>query len=77
MLVLARSVVGRDAVNPDFLPDEDETVPAAAPLETVDDIRAFATTHFLPSLPAVVRAVPAVSRSLFYSSHVRAALRHE
>ncbi|HEY5843046.1 MAG TPA: TetR/AcrR family transcriptional regulator, partial [Mycobacterium sp.] len=25
--------------------------------ETADDVRAFATEHFLPSLPAVLRAV--------------------
>jgi AcrR family transcriptional regulator len=28
------------------------------PLVTADDIRAFATAHFLPSLPAALRAVP-------------------
>lgn len=33
-------------------------VPSAAPLETADDIRAFATQHFLPSLPAALRTVP-------------------
>ena len=33
-------------------------VPSAQPLETADDIRAFATQHFLPSLPAALRAVP-------------------
>ncbi|HEX2215054.1 MAG TPA: helix-turn-helix domain-containing protein [Mycobacterium sp.] len=33
-------------------------VPSAAPLETADDIRAFARRHFLPSLPAALRAVP-------------------
>lgn len=33
-------------------------VPSTAPLETADDIRAFATQHFLPSLPAALRAVP-------------------
>jgi AcrR family transcriptional regulator len=33
-------------------------LPSVQPLETADDIRAFATTHFLPSLPAAVRAVP-------------------
>ena len=32
---------------------------SAQPLETADDIRAFATKHFLPSLPAALRAVPA------------------
>jgi AcrR family transcriptional regulator len=30
-------------------------VPSARPLTTVDDIRAFATSHFLPSLPTVLR----------------------
>ena len=34
-------------------------LPSAQPLETADDIRAFATQHFLPSLPAALRAVPA------------------
>jgi AcrR family transcriptional regulator len=34
-------------------------LPSARPLETADDIRAFATQHFLPSLPAALRAVPA------------------
>jgi AcrR family transcriptional regulator len=34
-------------------------LPSAQPLETADDIRAFATKHFLPSLPAELRAVPA------------------
>jgi AcrR family transcriptional regulator len=34
-------------------------LPSAQPLETADDIRAFATKHFLPSLPVAVRAVPA------------------
>src|SRR5437879_3068886 len=33
--------------------------PRAQPLETADDIRAFATRHFLPSLPGALRAVPA------------------
>jgi AcrR family transcriptional regulator len=33
-------------------------LPSAQPLETADDIRAFATRHFLPSLPAALRAVP-------------------
>jgi hypothetical protein len=32
---------------------------SAQPLETADDIRAFATQHFMPSLPAALRAVPA------------------
>jgi AcrR family transcriptional regulator len=31
-------------------------LPSAEPLETADDIRAFATRHFLPSLPAALRA---------------------
>jgi AcrR family transcriptional regulator len=34
-------------------------LPTGVPLETDDDIRAFATQHFLPSLPAALRAVPA------------------
>jgi AcrR family transcriptional regulator len=34
-------------------------LPSAEPLETADEIRAFATQHFLPSLPAALRAVPA------------------
>ena len=34
-------------------------LPGARPLDTADDIRAFATQHFLPSLPAALRAVPA------------------
>ncbi len=34
-------------------------LPSVAPLETADDIRAFATRHFLPSLPAALRTVPA------------------
>ena len=34
-------------------------LPSAQPLETADDIRAFATQHFLPSLPMALRAVPA------------------
>jgi hypothetical protein len=34
-------------------------LPSAQPLETADDIRAFARQHFLPSLPAALRAVPA------------------
>jgi streptomycin 3"-kinase len=36
MLALARDVVGRDAVNPDFLPDDDKPVAAAALLERVE-----------------------------------------
>jgi AcrR family transcriptional regulator len=34
-------------------------LPSAQPLETADDIRAFARQHFLPSLPAALRTVPA------------------
>lgn len=34
-------------------------LPSAQPLETADEIRAFAKQHFLPSLPAALRAVPA------------------
>jgi AcrR family transcriptional regulator len=34
-------------------------LPSAQPLETADDIRAFATKHFLPSLPAALRTVSA------------------
>ena len=34
-------------------------LPSAQPLETADDIRAFATRHFLPSLPVALRAVSA------------------
>jgi AcrR family transcriptional regulator len=34
-------------------------LPSAQPVETADDIRAFATQHFLPSLPVALRAVPA------------------
>ena len=34
-------------------------LPSAQPLETADDIRAFATQHFLPSLPVALRVVPA------------------
>jgi AcrR family transcriptional regulator len=34
-------------------------LPSAQPLDAADDIRAFATQHFLPSLPAALRAVPA------------------
>jgi hypothetical protein len=33
-------------------------LPSAQPLESADDIRAFATRHFLPSLPAALRTVP-------------------
>lgn len=34
-------------------------LPSAQPLDTADDIRAFAAQHFLPSLPTALRAVPA------------------
>jgi AcrR family transcriptional regulator len=34
-------------------------LPSVPPLETADDIRVFATRHFLPSLPAALCAVPA------------------
>jgi len=34
-------------------------LPSAQPLDTADNIRAFARRHFLPSLPAALRAVPA------------------
>lgn len=34
-------------------------LPSAEPLDTADDLRAFARRHFLPSLPAALRAVPA------------------
>jgi AcrR family transcriptional regulator len=34
-------------------------LPGARPLRTAGDIRAFATQHFLPSLPTALRAVPA------------------
>ncbi|BBY27952.1 TetR/AcrR family transcriptional regulator [Mycolicibacterium sediminis] len=33
-------------------------LPSVEPLETADQIRDFATRHFLPSLPAALRAVP-------------------
>lgn len=33
-------------------------LPTRHPLVDAEDIRAFATEHFLPSLPAVLRAVP-------------------
>jgi AcrR family transcriptional regulator len=32
-------------------------LPSVQPLHTADDIRAFATAHFLPSLPAALQAV--------------------
>jgi AcrR family transcriptional regulator len=34
-------------------------LPSAQPLDSADDIRAFATKHFLPSLPVALRTVPA------------------
>ncbi|MGV0793890.1 TetR/AcrR family transcriptional regulator [Mycolicibacterium sp. XJ1819] len=34
-------------------------LPSAQPLQTPEDIRAFATAHFLPSLPAALRTVSA------------------
>ena len=34
-------------------------LPSVQALETADDIRVFAAKHFLPSLPAALRAVPA------------------
>lgn len=33
-------------------------LPSAEPVETASEIRAFATKHFLPSLPEALRAVP-------------------
>ena len=33
-------------------------MPSRQPTVDDDDIRAFATAHFLPSLPAALRAVP-------------------
>jgi hypothetical protein len=33
-------------------------LPNTTGLDGSDDIRDFATTHFLPSLPVVLRAVP-------------------
>ncbi|MGY4711991.1 TetR/AcrR family transcriptional regulator [Mycolicibacterium sp. CBM1] len=33
-------------------------LPSREPLETAEEIRAFATQHFLPSLPEALRAVP-------------------
>jgi AcrR family transcriptional regulator len=33
-------------------------LPSAEPLNTPDELRAFATRHFVPSLPAALRAVP-------------------
>lgn len=34
-------------------------LPSLQPLDTVEDVRAFATTHFLPSLPIALRAATA------------------
>ncbi|MDY6998304.1 MAG: helix-turn-helix domain-containing protein [Actinomycetota bacterium] len=34
-------------------------LPSAQPLDSADDIRAFARQHFLPSLPVALRSVPA------------------
>ncbi|TQK30463.1 TetR/AcrR family transcriptional regulator [Arthrobacter sp. SLBN-53] len=34
-------------------------LPSVQPLQTADEVRAFATRHFLPSLPAALRAVSA------------------
>lgn len=34
-------------------------LPSVQPLQTAEEVRAFATRHFLPSLPAAVRTVPA------------------
>jgi hypothetical protein len=33
-------------------------LPGSRPLESADDIRAFATRHFLPSIPEALRTVP-------------------
>ena len=33
-------------------------LPSAEPVVTAEDLRAYATRHFLPSLPAAVRSVP-------------------
>jgi hypothetical protein len=30
-------------------------LPSAEPVQTIDEIRAFATRHFLPSLPEALR----------------------
>jgi len=35
-----------------------QLLPSAEPVDTADDIRAFATKHFLPSLPEALRKVP-------------------
>jgi|SRR5689334_9759259 len=34
-------------------------LPSTQPLDTADDIRAFARQHFLPSLPVALKAIPA------------------
>jgi AcrR family transcriptional regulator len=39
-------------------------LPSTQPLDTADDIRAFATRHFLPSLPAVLGAAPVWERTV-------------
>jgi AcrR family transcriptional regulator len=39
-------------------------LPSTQPLDTANDIRAFATRHFLPSLPAVLRAAPVWERTV-------------
>jgi len=39
-------------------------IPSAEPIQTPEQIRAFATRHFLPSLPAAVRDATAVSGRL-------------
>lgn len=36
-------------------------LPSADPVETADDIREFATRHFLPSLPVALRGAPTAS----------------
>ncbi|MET4430998.1 MULTISPECIES: TetR/AcrR family transcriptional regulator [unclassified Mycolicibacterium] len=57
-----------DRIGPDVVDDLADTIlryaasllllPSAQPLEEAEDIRAYATRHFLPSLPAALRAVP-------------------
>jgi AcrR family transcriptional regulator len=37
-------------------------LPSVSPLQSAEDIRAFATQHFLPSLPAALRSAPAGAR---------------
>jgi hypothetical protein len=34
-------------------------LPSMSPLDTADEVREFARTHFLPSLPTGLRPVPA------------------